>query len=51
MADNESKDAGVKRKKRYKGKVIKTTLAGAVVDIGEKLPGIIHIECINKHRP
>ena len=43
MADNESKDAGVKRKKRYKGKVIKTTLAGAVVDIGEKLPGIIHI--------
>jgi ribosomal protein S1 len=43
MADNESKDTGVKRKKHYKGKVIKTTLAGAVIDIGEKLPGIVHI--------
>jgi small subunit ribosomal protein S1 len=43
MADNESMDTGIKRKKHYKGKVVKTTLAGAVVDIGEKFPGIIHI--------
>lgn len=43
MADNKTKDTGVKRKKHYQGQVIKTTLAGAVVDIGEKLPGFIHI--------
>jgi small subunit ribosomal protein S1 len=43
MADNESKNEGIQRKKHYKGKVIKTTLAGAVVDIGENLPGIVHI--------
>lgn len=30
------------------GKVLKTTLAGAVIDIGYKLPGVVHISQISK---
>ncbi len=30
-------------KERLTGKVIKTTIAGAIVDIGQKVPGVIHI--------
>lgn len=33
----------IARKQRYTGKVVKTTLAGAVVDIGLDKPGVIHI--------
>lgn len=33
----------VKRKQRFTGTVIKTTLAGAVVDIGLGVPGVLHI--------
>jgi ribosomal protein S1 len=33
----------VKRKMKFKAKVLKTTLAGAIVDIGLDKPGIIHI--------
>jgi small subunit ribosomal protein S1 len=35
--------ADLKRKTKYTGKVIKTTLAGAVVDIGLEIPGVVHI--------
>jgi ribosomal protein S1 len=35
--------ADLKRKTQFTGKVIKTTLAGAVVDIGLEVPGVIHI--------
>lgn len=35
--------ADVKRKMRFNGTVIKTTLAGAVVDIGLETPGVVHI--------
>lgn len=38
----------IKRKMRFSGKVIKTTLAGAVVDIGLDNPGIIHISRMQK---
>ncbi len=30
------------------GKVIKTTIAGAIVDIGQKIPGVIHISQLKK---
>jgi small subunit ribosomal protein S1 len=30
------------------GKVIKTTIAGAIVDIGQKVPGVIHISQLQK---
>lgn len=33
----------LKRKTKFSGKVIKTTLAGAVVDIGLEVPGVVHI--------
>lgn len=33
----------IKRKMHFTGKVIKTTLAGAVVDIGLETPGVVHI--------
>lgn len=33
----------IARKQRYTGKVIKTTLAGAVVNVGLDKPGVIHI--------
>jgi small subunit ribosomal protein S1 len=33
----------LKRKMHYSGTVVKTTLAGAVVDIGLSVPGVVHI--------
>lgn len=33
----------IKRKTHFSGTVIKTTLAGAIVDIGLEVPGVIHI--------
>jgi len=35
--------ADIKRKTKFTGKVIKTTIAGALVDIGVGVPGVIHI--------
>ncbi len=35
-------------KTKLTGKVIKTTLAGALVDIGQDLPGVIHISQLQK---
>ena len=40
-------------KTKLSGKILKTTLAGALVDIGQSLPGVIHIsqlqqEAVNK---
>jgi ribosomal protein S1 len=33
----------IKRKTHYEGTVVKTTLAGAIVDIGLGVPGVVHI--------
>lgn len=35
-------------KTKLSGKVLKTTLAGAIVDIGQPLPGVIHISQLSK---
>lgn len=35
-------------KTKLKGKVVKTTLAGVLVDIGQDLPGVIHISQLQK---
>ena len=35
-------------KTKITGKVIKTTLAGALIDIGQSLPGVIHISQLSK---
>jgi small subunit ribosomal protein S1 len=33
----------IKRKQHFNGTVVKTTLAGALVDIGLEMPGVVHI--------
>ena len=33
----------IQPKTKLTGKVIKTTLAGAILDVGQNLPGVIHI--------
>ncbi len=38
----------IKRKQQFTAKVLKTTLAGAIVDIGLDKPGIVHISNIQK---
>ncbi len=38
----------VNSKVKISGKVLKTTLAGALIDIGQELPGVIHISQIQK---
>jgi ribosomal protein S1 len=48
MANNEN-NSDIKRKQHFKGKVIKTTLAGAVIDIGQGRPGIVHIAHLSKN--
>ena len=38
----------VKLKTKYSGTVIKTSLAGALVDIGLETPGVVHISQLQK---
>jgi small subunit ribosomal protein S1 len=38
----------IKRKMHFTGKVVKTTLAGAVIDIGLEVPGVVHISQLKK---
>jgi ribosomal protein S1 len=40
--------ADVKRKMQFTGTVVKTTLAGAVIDIGVEIPGVVHISQLQK---
>src|SRR5512142_798755 len=35
-------------KTRLTGKIVKTTLAGALVDIGQEIPGVLHISQLQK---
>jgi len=35
-------------KMKLSGKIIKTTLAGALVDIGQPVPGVLHISKLQK---
>jgi ribosomal protein S1 len=48
MSKPETNTTEVKRKMHFTGKVIKTTLAGAVVDIGLDKPGVVHIAHLNE---
>src|SRR3970040_2362611 len=38
----------IKRKMHLTGSVIKTTLAGAIVDIGLEIPGVVHISQLQR---
>jgi small subunit ribosomal protein S1 len=48
MSNPETNTTDIKRKMQFKGKVVKTTLAGAVVDIGLDKPGVVHIAHLNE---
>ncbi|MFZ5910530.1 MAG: S1 RNA-binding domain-containing protein [Chloroflexota bacterium] len=43
-----AQDSALELKTKLTGKVVKTTLAGALVDIGQDLPGVIHISQLQK---
>ncbi len=45
---NAAPETALQPKARLTGKVIKTTIAGAIVDIGQKVPGVIHISQLQK---
>ncbi len=45
---NAALDNALQPKARLTGKVIKTTIAGAVLDIGQKIPGVVHISQLSK---
>jgi small subunit ribosomal protein S1 len=45
-ADTITPATELKPKTKLTGKIVKTTLAGAIVDIGQSVPGIIHISQI-----
>jgi ribosomal protein S1 len=45
---NAAPESTLQPKARLTGKVIKTTIAGAIVDIGQKVPGVIHISQLQK---
>ena len=45
---NAAPESALQPKTRLTGKVIKTTIAGAIVDIGQKVPGVIHISQLQK---
>lgn len=45
---NAAPGSALQPKERLTGKVIKTTIAGAIVDIGQKVPGVIHISQLQK---
>lgn len=45
-ADTAVRSTEIKPKTKLTGKVVKITLAGAVIDIGESVPGILHVSQI-----
>jgi ribosomal protein S1 len=45
---NAAQENALQPKARLTGKVIKTTIAGAVLDIGQKVPGVVHISQLSK---
>jgi small subunit ribosomal protein S1 len=45
---NNASETMLQPKTKITGKVIKTTLAGALVDVGQALPGVVHISQLSK---
>ena len=48
ISTDESPVTALEPKAQLTGKVIKTTLAGALVDLGQALPGVLHISQLQK---
>jgi len=49
-AKNTAQVSALEPKTKLTGKVLKTTLAGVLVDIGQELPGVIHISQLQKEQ-
>ena len=47
---NTAQVSALEPKTKLSGKVLKTTLAGVLVDIGQELPGVIHISQLQKEQ-
>jgi ribosomal protein S1 len=47
-ATNAVPEVALDPKAKLSGKVLKTTLAGALIDVGQPLPGVIHISQLSK---
>src|SRR5512134_2156620 len=45
---NIASDVTLEPKTKLSGKVLKTTLAGALVDVGQPIPGVIHISQLSR---
>lgn len=45
---NNAPETALEPKTKITGKVIKTTLAGAIIDLGQPLPGVVHISQLSK---
>jgi len=45
-AVEDGKNGGIKIKEQFAGKVLKLSLAGALIDIGKEIPAVIHISQI-----
>lgn len=48
MATPELASTTLEPKTKLSGKILKTTLAGALVDVGQNIPGVIHISQLSK---
>ena len=48
MATPETASPTLEPKTKLSGKILKTTLAGALVDVGQNIPGVIHISQLSK---
>ena len=46
--NNTTPEVALEPKTKLSGKVVKTTLAGALVDVGQTLPGVVHISQLSK---
>ena len=49
-AKNTAQVSALEPKTKLTGKVVKTTLAGVLLDIGQELPGVIHISQLQKEQ-
>lgn len=49
MTKDTAVETAIKPKQHFSGKVVKTNIAGAILDIGTELPGVIHISQIQKN--
>ena len=45
---NAAPESALQPKAHLTGKVIKTTIAGAIIDIGQRVPGVVHISQLKK---